>query len=176
MAITLNIILTPTFSPKTIAIGDISPYPQGYTIVNPTIEITPPAMNKATLPFSARNFNIYNANDLNMICGAELCELPDLPDGVWEFKYSIAPAFENFVVKKQMRVDSITLRWQKAFLKSDISECDTNIKEQDLEALDQIWGYIQASVAAANECDYTSAMNYYRVADKKLNNFLKTKC
>lgn len=176
MPVTLNILLTPTYSPKTIAIGDISPYPAGFAIVNPTIEITPPALNKVTLPFSAMNFNIFNANDLNITCGAPLCSLPDLPDGLWEFKYSIAPAFENFVEKKFMRVDAITLRWHKAFLKSDISECDETIKQQDLEALDQIWGYINGAVAAGNECDYTAAMTYYRIADKKLNKYLKTKC
>ena len=172
----LNILLSPTFSPKTIAIGDISFYPAGYVPVNPTIEITPPSLNKVTLAFSAKNFNIFNASDLNIICEEDVCILPDLPDGLWTFKYSISPSHTYYTEVKYMRVDSIILKWQKAFLKTDLSECDDNIKSQDLEMLDQINGYIIASVAAANECDFTSAINFYQIADKKLADYYKTKC
>jgi hypothetical protein len=172
MNVSLDLRIHSTYSTQTLAVGDVSVYPGNYVITNPTLEITPPSLNKAVVAFSPKNLNIYNSNDLNIICSGDV----DLPDGIWELKYSIAPSHVYFVEKKFIKVDLILRDYQMAFLKTDLSNCDISISSADKQALQNIYNYIIGAVAAANDCDYVKAMEFYNVAKNKLDKFNKTKC
>lgn len=172
MNLKLDLQIHSTYSTRTLAVGDASIYPGNFYITNPTIEITPPFLNKSINLFSPRNLNIYNSNDLNIICDQE----SDLPDGIWTLKYSVAPAHSNFVEKKFIRVDILLRDYQMAFLKTDLSNCDVSISKADKASLENIYNYIIGAVAAANDCDYTKAMEFYEIAKNKLEKFNKTKC
>lgn len=168
----LDLLLFDTHSLKTLAVGDYSTYPSNYNIQNPTLEITAPGWNRATQPFTPNNINLFNSNNLGITCGEDL---QDLPDGKWILKYSISPANLYFVEKNFFVTNSIRHRFDRAFLYTDLKEKDYDVKDEDLDILDQIWAYIMSAQSEGNNCNYEWAWRQYRLADKMLDNFFKNK-
>jgi hypothetical protein len=173
--LSLNLLIIDTHDPRTLGVGDLSFYPMGMQIVSPTIQITPPAFQRITLPYTAKQATFYNSNTLGLTNSDDDSQLVDLPDGVWKIKYSISPANTNFVEKSFLRSDYIQAKFAKALLTTDISSCDSSIKDADKLLLDEVWYYIQGAIADANTCNDTAAMDKYRIANKVLDRFLKTK-
>lgn len=162
----LDILVMPTYSPYTLAIGDYSKYPAGFVPASPTVEISAAGFPTKSVSFVPSNLNIYNSSNLGITC----VDAPDavLPDGIYTIKYSIAPAYQYFVEKTIMRVDNIMEKYDTAFLKLDITECDQTIKRQQKIELDTVNYFIQGSIAAANKCANTEAIRLYNQADKML--------
>lgn len=173
MSPNLDLYFPPSHDLKSLIVVDISTYPVNFTIVNPTVEITPPSFLKKNLTFATSAINIFNSNLLGLTCIG--CDRVDLPDGIWKIKYSVAPANDNFVERTFIKVDVLKRRYENAFLCTDITECDGDVKENKLDALDQIEIYINGAIAAANQCNNILAMKLYNIADKMITNFLK-KC
>jgi hypothetical protein len=99
-----------------------------------------------------------------------------LPDGVYHLKYSIAPAYENYVEKSFMRVDKLQQRFDEAFMRLDMMECDRAIKTQSKVELNSIYFFIQGAIAAANNCAIVDANKLYNRADRALTTFMKNDC
>lgn len=158
---------------KTLGIVDISMYPSNFTVSHPTIEIIPPSLTQKNLRFHTNALNIFNSNHLGLTCGT--CGYTELPDGIWYVKYSIAPAAENYVERTFLRIDKLRTRLEDVFMCIDIDECNTTVKEDKLEWVDQIEVYIQGAISAANKCNNSKAMKLYNIASKMIENLLK-KC
>jgi hypothetical protein len=159
-----------------IGVADISFYPSGFNIVNPTMEITPPSFPKSVKIYTTGSINVFNSNDLNITCVGATSFLTDLPDGVWTVKLSISPPIQWNVEKSFIRTEILQQKFGRAFLKADLEECRLSGNRENMKALDEIYFYIQSSIAAANECNYILAMNLYRLANTMLDNFLKGRC
>lgn len=169
----LDIIVVPTYDTKLLSIKDISTY--DVTPSAPTIEITiPNGFGKAVLPFTINTTNVFNSASLG-ITGATDAKTP-LPDGVYFLKYTVAPAYINFVEKSIMRVDQLQEKFDSAFMRLDMMECDKAIKTQAKVTLNSIYFFIQGAVAAANNCAVMEANKLYNQADKMLNNFINGGC
>lgn len=177
MAVTqpiLDLMLVDTHSAFSIGFADISQYPTNMPIVSPTIEITPSGFPTVSLEFNPNSINIYTSENFGFTC--EGVPLQELPDGIYDVKYSIAPSYERFVVKSFIRIDKIMESFNTAFMKLDMMECDGPIQEQKRKELDTIYYYIQGAVAAANKCAPDLAIKMYRKANTMLTYFLKNKC
>jgi hypothetical protein len=168
----LNILVVPTYNLNTLCVVDASTYPDVDDVTSPTIEITPPGFNLVVLPFNINSFNIFTTTNLG-IC--DDCVHP-LPDGIYYLKYSIAPAYENYVEKTILRVDKLQEKFDEAFMKLDMMECDRAIKQQSKVELNSIYFFIQGAIAAANNCATVEAIKLYNQADKLLNYFIKNNC
>jgi len=166
----LDILVIPTYNTKTLGIADASLYPTDPPDVSaPTIEITIPGFAKMVLPFGVNDFTIYTSSTLGLTeVGEE--DLP-LPDGVYYLRYSVAPAFDNFVEKSIIRIDRLQEKFDNAFMKIDMMECDRAIKTQVKVDLSTIYFFIQGAIAAANNCAVDEATKLYTKADKMLNSF-----
>lgn len=161
----LNILIVDTHDVYTIGVADVSFYPPGFNIINPTIEITPPSFNKVTLGLSAKNLTILDSGSLGL-------DGAILPDGVWKFSFTVSPASKYRVNKHYLRTDNIQREWGNAFLSIDHSPY--NSKDAVKRAvLDQIWALIQGAIADANLDNCDEAMNKYRMANEMLMNFKK---
>lgn len=170
----LNLLLIDTHSPYSIGIADFSQYPSNYNIVSPTLEISGTSFAPVTITFVPNSINVYTSENLNITCvGAEL---QPLPDGIYTVKYSIAPAYQNNVTKSFLRVDTLLEKFDSAFLKLDLNQCDGPIRKQRQEELDTINYFIQEAIAAANQCATELSMKMYRKADAMLTNFINNKC
>ena len=172
--IKLDILVIPTYNSKTLGVADASIYSSYPPLVSSaTIQINVPGFGLFTLPFDVNDFNIFTTSNLGITpVGIE----QPLPDGVYHLKYSVAPASIYFVEKSIMRIEQIQEKFDGAFMKLDMMECDRAIKTQAKVDLNTIYFFIQGAVAAANNCAVDEATKLYNQADRMLDNFLRNNC
>ena len=75
-----------------------------------------------------------------------------------------------------MRIDRIQEKFDEAFMRLDMMECDRAIKTQQKVELTSIYFFIQGSLAAANNCAIDEANKLYTQANNMLNNFIRNNC
>lgn len=173
----LDITLIPTYSLKTMGIADISVYPTGYNISNPTIEITAPGMKKIAISFIPKTVNIINSNTINLTCVLSISQLASLPDGIYTLKYSVNPVQTNFVEKSFMRVDNLECKYAAAFLYLDLDDDSfKDIHKEKIKKLKTVRMFIDGSVAAMNECDANLAFKLYKKAQEMLDAIIDGEC
>ena len=170
----LDFLVVPTYNTFTLGIADASTYPPAPPVSSPTIELEVPGFGLVSLPFSINDFNIYTSTSLGITPVGDP-QVP-IPDGVYYIKYSVAPAYENFVQKTIMRVDQLQEKFDSAFMKLDMMECDAAIRKQQMVDLNSIYYFIQGSIAAANNCAIDTANKLYNQANRMLNQFIANKC
>ena len=171
MATILDIQVVPTYNTYTISIQDISTYVG--TPSSPTIRIVAPGVD-VSLPFVINSINTFNSTTLGLT--AVGVTTTSIPDGIYYLTYSIAPASSNYVNRTFMRTDLIQEKFDNAFMKLDMIQCDKAIKIQSTVTLNTIYYFIQGSIAAANNSAITVANKLYIQADNMLNNFIRTNC
>jgi hypothetical protein len=171
----LDILVIPTYNTLTLGIADASTYDTNPPVVSaPTIEITVPNFGVVSLPFVPNDFNIFNSASLGLSVVGE--PLIPLPDGVYYLKYTVAPALTYHVEKNIMRTELIQEKFDNAFMKLDLMECDLAIKTQSKVTLTSISYMISGSIAAANNCAVDTANKLYIQANNMLNNFINSNC
>ena len=171
----LDIVVIPTYSTLTLGIADASIYPTDPpNVSSATIAITIPGFAIKSLDFTPNSFTVYTSSTL----GLTQVGTPDLPlpDGVYFLRYSVAPAYENFVDKSIIRVERLQEKFDEAFMKLDMMECDRAIKTQAKVDLNTIYFFIQGAIAAANNCAIDEANKLYTQANRMLDNFIRTNC
>lgn len=172
----LDFTIIDTHNDLTLGIADISFYPSNFVVTNPTYEITPPAFPKATVVYVKSEVLFLNSNSLNLTCVASPSLLTPLPDGVWTVKQSISPAIDFNTEKTFLRTTQIEQKFGKAFLKTDLIECNQDVRVEQMKVLDEIWFYIQAAISASNQCNNILAMKLYQNANTMLDNFIRSRC
>jgi hypothetical protein len=172
---TLDFLVINTYNTKTLGIADISVYDTDPPNVNaPTMQITVPGFSSpVSIPFNVNSFNVYNSIILGL---STFPTMNPLPDGVYFMKYSVAPATTNFVEKNIMRTELIQEKFDSAFMKLDMMECDSAIRTQSKVVLNSIWYLIQGSIAAANNCAIDTANKLYAQANQQLDYFIANQC
>lgn len=170
----LDILVVPTYSVLTIGVADASVYPTNPPVVSaPSIEIEIPGFGTKILPFVPNEINVFTSSNLGI---TEIgCNQP-LPDGVYRLKYSVAPAYANYVERTILRVERLQEKFDSAFLQLNMMECDRALKTQSSVTLNTINFFIQGAIAAANNCAEFESNTLYAQADNMLNNFLKSNC
>jgi hypothetical protein len=88
----------------------------------------------------------------------------------------VAPAITYHVERNIMRTELIQEKFDNAFMKLDLMECDLAIKTQSKVALTSIYYMISGSIAAANNCAIDTANKLYMQANNMLNNFIRSNC
>lgn len=170
----LDIIVVPTYNVLNLAVMDASTYPDNPPLVSgATIEIDVPGFGVVSLPFIVGEINIFTSSNLG-ITAVGVSE--PLPDGIYHLKYSTAPAYINYVEKTIIRVDKLQEKFDKAFMRLDMMECDRAIKMQAKVDLNTIYFFIQGAIAAANNCAEIESNKLYTQANNMLNNFTKNNC
>jgi hypothetical protein len=173
--INLDILIVETYSMYALSISDFSTYPNNYTPVSPTIQITPPGFQSVTLDFVPNTINNFSSADLgiNFLPSSDPMKLPD---GIYKAKYTINPATQYHVEKTWIRVNYLQEMFDSAFMKMDMMECDNAIKKQAKVELDSIYYFIQGAIAAANQCAEKEALKMYNQAQSMLTKFITNKC
>ena len=176
MATTLNFLVINTYSTLTLGVADTSTYvgtPTGATMV-----VTLPSGTKTlsggttvSIPFTPNDYNVFNSATLQLTAVGTTTALPD---GIYGLSYSITGV--TAVNKSIMRTDKIQEKFDNAFMKLDMMECDMAIKTQQKVTLNSIYYLIQGSIAAANNLASVQAAKLYKQADMMLDNFLKNNC
>jgi hypothetical protein len=169
----LDLLILDTHNAYTLGIADLSQYPTGFAIVAPTLQIAPPGFPTVALPFTASSMSILNSENLGLSTAGQ--DLVKIPDGIYRIKYTVNPAHLYFVEKTFMRTDAIQERFDNAFMTADFSCADRHFTKAERDKLDEIYYLIQESIAAANKCANTLAMNLYNQALKLLDRYSEGK-
>lgn len=167
----LDILVIPTYNTLTLAVADASTYPTPPTA--PNLEVNVPNFGIVNLPFVINELNVLSSSILGI---TPVGTNDPLPDGIYYLKYSVAPANINFVEKTIMRVERLQEKFDEAFMKLDMMECDRAIKMQSKVELTTVSFFINGALAAANNCATVEANKLYLQADKMLNNFIRANC
>lgn len=171
---TLDIVILPTYDVTTLAVADASTYDTDPPVVtNPVIEISVPSFSTETLVFTVEETNIFNSTDLGISTAGN--EEP-LPDGLYCFKYMVDPSATYYVEKTIFRVDQLQQKFDEAFMRLDMMECDRAIKKQAFVDLNSIYFFIQGAMAAANNCATVEATKLYNKANTMIDNFNSSNC
>ena len=168
----LDILVLPTYNNMLLGVADASTYVT--PPVNPTIEITVPSFGTVVLSFTPNTYNLFNSESLGITASG--ADLVPLPDGIYTLKYSIDPAITNYVEKTFLRVDQLQERFDEAFMRLDMMECDRAIKTQSKVDLNTIYFFINGAIAAANNCAIDTANKLYNQASIMLNTFGRNNC
>ena len=160
----------------TLGVADNSTYVG--TPVAPTMVVTLPSGvltlsggSTVSIPFTPNDYNIFNSATLQL---STVGVTNPLPDGIYGLTYSITGTTP--VSKSIMRTDKIQEKFDNAFMKLDMMECDMAIKTQQKVTLSSIYFLIQGSIAAANNLASTQAAKLYQQANMMLDNFIKNNC
>jgi hypothetical protein len=178
MATTLNFLVINTYSTLTLGVADTSVYDSSPTgasmlVTLPSGSLTLSGGNTVAVPFTPNDYNVFNSATLNL---SAVGTSTPLPDGIYGLTYSITTPTAAPVSKSIMRTAKIQEKFDNAFMKLDMMECDMAIKTQQKVTLSSIYFLIQGSIAAANNLASTQAAKLYRQADMMLDNFLKNNC
>jgi len=172
---TLDFLVINTYDTKTLGIADTSLY-DSYppVVVSPTMAITVPGfISPVLIPFVPDEFNVYNSVTLGL---STYPTLNPLPDGVYYMVYTVDPALTYRVEKNIMRTALIQEKFDGAFMKLDMMECDSAIRTQAKVVLSSINFMIQGSIAAANNCAIDTANKLYIQANRQLDYFIANQC
>lgn len=172
MATTLDFLVIPTYNKFTLGVMDNSTYDVAPT--NPKLTITFAGFDPVDVVFVPDVLNIIDSLDLGLTGVGE--DLVQLPDGVYNILYTTDAVPTDSLEKNIMRIDLIQEKFDEAFMKLDMMECDKAIKTQSKVDLNTIFFLIQGSVAAANNCALVEANKLYLQAVKLLNSFIKNNC
>jgi hypothetical protein len=172
---TLDFLVINTFDVNTLGVADTSVYDTDPPVVtSPIMHITIPGYTvPVDIPFVPNDFNVYNSAILGL---SPVGVYQPLPDGVYYLKYTVNPATTYFVEKNIMRTARIQEKFDNAFMKLDMMECDSAIRTQAKVNLTSINFMIQGSIAAANNCAIDTANKLYIQADRQLDYFLTNNC
>jgi len=168
----LKLTVTPTYSKMTLGLTDISTY--GGLPTSAQVIITPPGYDAVTLSFTPSSLNVFQSSDLGIVDSGDT-EVA-LPDGVYSVTFSIVPAIETAITVYFMRIEKLQEKFDAAFMKLDMMECDRAIKKQAKIDLNTIYFFMQGSVSAANNCAVTESNTLYSKANSLLIAFIRNNC
>ena len=168
MAHVIDILVIPTYDLTTLAVIDNSIYDGAPP--SPTLTIEVPGFDTVTgLAFTVNTVNIYTSIDLGISTVVE-----PIPDGNYCISYIVNAV--ALVEKRIMRVDKLQQKFDNAFMKLDMLECDKAIKQQSKVDLMSIYFFMQAAMASSNNCAVVEATKLYIQANKMLDSFIAENC
>ncbi len=176
----LNLNILESFDLRTLIVQDISDY-DGYTPVNPVLEIKAPGTN-CYVPFypSVGWCNkILNCDNLKICCVNCPVKLSDLPDGIYEMKYSIDPNVYTIVEFNHFRTSSITKQLVETTCSFFGRKCDYKHSDYKvlLDKLIEIKFTIDSAKWLVEEClQSQKGLDLYEKAKTLLNDFTTAGC
>ena len=170
MATTVRLTPTPTYDKLTLGLTDTSSYDA--VPASASAVITPPGYDEVTLAITPEALNIFESSDLEIVSVGET-EV-NLPDGVYSVVFTplgITPITIYF-----MRIEQLQERFDAAFMKIDIMECDKALKKQAKVDLMTIYFFMQGAVSAANNCAIIESNTLYATASRLLTSLIRNNC
>jgi hypothetical protein len=170
---TIDFIQLPVYNTNTIVFGDTSHYDSGFSVLTPTRQITPPGFAMKSIAYTPLTVEVYDSASLGITCSESGCAKSSLPDGIWTIKQMVAPTNIYVLEKTFLKVDKFYEKFDAAYLKLDIMQCDGVLKTTQEKELNNIEFYIQGAIAASNACATKRALELYIKANSLLDKFVK---
>lgn len=143
----------------------------------PLLEVYLPGYSKYLLvTFIPNQVNTFNSNTLGLSRALSINHITILPDGVWKFRYKICPYDYVYVDKIIIRTTDIEKKLDQAYNSLDLSNhCTDKTTTYILDQLTRVRILLRAAKAVVEKNEKV-ATDYYRLADRLLNQVLNTFC
>lgn len=173
----LKFIRLETNSCKTLAIMDISVYQSLQSVSNASLQvITPFDDEPVELDYYKNAVTVLNSNTLGITNVNDLDYLVDLPDGLYTAKISICPEDIYWYEESWYRTCLLQCKYDKAFLKLNVSSCEVCYNPEKIKALERAELYMNSCIAQAKNCNIKEASKLYKASDKILESILNCDC
>lgn len=162
---------------KLLGILDTSYYSPNQTISNRTLQIiTPFDDTPVELDYSHNAVTIFNSNNLNITNVSDFENLTELPDGLYTAKMTVCPEDKFYFEKSWYRTCLLQCKYDKAFLKLNVQECQACFSPQKLESLRRAKIYMMSAKVQADNCNFKEADRMYKASDKLLTKINDCSC
>ena len=143
---------------------------------SPIVEVRLPGFcEKGIAQIRFDQVNTLNSFSLNINTGEANSELLLLPDGLWSIEYKICPYEFIHTKKKHLRITTFNNKLKEVYNKINLYACDSKNMDYLKHQLVNIHMLIEGAKAAANVYP-DKAIDYYKSADKLVDNLLKKHC
>lgn len=167
----LDFSILETNSPQTLVFLDTSEYFENPE--QPLLEITLPGQNKYFLVnIAARKVNTFNSNTIGLTEVLENCNLIDLPDGVYKFKYKICPYQYVNRIKYHLRTTVFQKSLNILLDSLEDSDCSARQEKKLKATLIETFLLIESAKASAELGHVDKASDKYQQALKTVNTLL----
>lgn len=173
----LGIDVIPTINDQIIHLFDTSLYSDGLQITCPRLEISIPGFRDIRLLEPDSLFNLaLNGVDLNLI-HEDADELPALPDGLYNIKYSISPNEYVHVEIDHLRTVILEKEIFKLRCAVGMSSCTPSEEmHKQLKSINELEDYVKAAKAYV-ECEMLDeALDLFEYAHKLLKRISVQSC
>lgn len=171
----LNLNVVESYDLRTLVIQDISDY-DGLVPINPIIEVKAPGAN-CFYPFYTTVgwcSKVLNCDNLHICCVNCPVKLSDLPDGIYEIKYSIDPNVYTVVEFNHFRTSSLSKQLVSVTCDFFGRKCDYKKSEYGafLDMLTEIKFTLDTAKWKVEEClESQEGLDLYEKAKTLLNDF-----
>ncbi len=153
----LSINYKNTYNCKTLKIEDESIYDSHLEVDNVILEILPPGKT-CFIQFPLSKYwgsKLFNCSLLELCCVDCPSSMSELPDGVYDMKYSIAPNIKTLVEFSHLRVCQLETRYSQILCKFFSNKCNYTKEEiKNLEGkLRKIDDTLQAAIYKVEDCN-----------------------
>lgn len=168
----LGVDIQETCNPEIIKVSDISIYAEGVDILCPELVVLQPGFEvaKVITKTLTPGFNlVLTACDLGI--QKKYCESvhEEIPDGIYSFRYAVAPQDIVKVEYNYLRTTSLCKRIKCLLEDLYIANCNpTKENEEIFSKLERVQLLIEAAKVAAEVCNYDKSMEIYEDAKRKL--------
>lgn len=165
---------------RILEIFDISIYNPDIAVTNPVLKVILPGDTCEYFPIWARGGrSIYTSNTFSITHATCSDGLSNLPDGIYEFTYSVCPnetVFANYKYLRTCQLESLIFMYQSNILNGD---CDnavfncygTDVTKSRLQELADLLTYISAAKADVKAGKVTSANKKLAFISKTLETY-----
>ena len=157
-----------------LKITDTSVYSDKIDVDCETLHITVPGFNDPVAIDVIQGFDlVIDACDLYIQTSGCGSTLKDLPDGVYNIRYSVSPNDKVYVEYTHLRITSILEQWYRQLCQLEMAACEPKEDvKKDLKELQLIKSFIDAAKSKVEYChDVDAGMELYNYAKKKLDKF-----
>lgn len=142
----LNILIPQSVDCKTLIVQDISIYPVGSVFSNGLLEVTVPGFDCPVVFDVTKNFSLVLSSSNLKISQSSGINSVTLPDGIYDYKFSIDPNNTISVTKSEMRVCKLQAKLRTATRRLFAEKCNNdNLFRENLSKLNYIENLINAS-------------------------------
>ncbi len=174
----LSLDVTETNNIKVFRIADTSAYAD-MPITCGVLQIKSPGFNITQQLDVLPHFNlVLNACSLGIQsegCGSSAA---NLPDGIYQIRYSVSPNDKVFVEYAHLRITATMNKYYKILCDLELAACEPDAVVKDrLEKLREIRSFIDAAKAQVEYChDLEKGIELLKYAQSQLNKFSLTDC
>ena len=174
----LDFIVPESFDLRKLVIIDTSFYNPLQQITGNLIQLKVPGyINPVELSYNQSAVSIFNSNTLGISNVSDEELLLPLPDGPYIIKMSICNYENNWVEKIDYRTSQIEVKYDKALLRLNLSECATCFNSSMMSKLNTANVYIQGCKANSRTGNLKKAKELYNVANRLLDDLINcTNC